>query len=426
MRIIIRGARLLDPNQALDCVADVLVRNGVIEIIGNLTDTPFDGHVDTQVNAKGMILSPSFVDLNTCLRDLNQIQKGTIASETLAAASAGFTHLCPSPDTQPCSDSGSVISLIKSKAEAAGFCDLLPVAALTKDLKGTALSNMESLSRAGCIGFSNAGFDISDNTVLLRCYEYAATFGLKVLVQAQDEKLGSGHMHAGPTATRMGLDGIPVIAETLSISRHLQLMQHTGVEGHFNQLSSAQGVALIRQAKAQGIKVTADVGIAHLCFTDSAIKGYRSQYHVQPPLREELDREALVAGIKDGTIDAICSAHQPHESAAKCAPFAATESGMAVYDMLVPLIQTLVDAGELTWMHAIVALSSNSASIAKNEITSLTVGKRANLTLIDPNHSWTLDEASQLSHGTNQALANQTLKARVKLTLKEGQISYVL
>ncbi len=314
--------------------------------------------------------------------------------------------------------------MVKNKAAAAGFCDLLPVAALTKDLKGAQLSNMESLSSAGCIGFSNASYDISNNTVLLRCYEYAATFGLKVFVQAQDQQLGSGQMHAGPTATRMGLDGIPVIAETLAISRHLQFMQHTGVSGHFNQLTSAAGVALIREAKAQGMKVTADVGIAHLCFTDTAVQGYHSQYHVQPPLREESDRKALLVGIVDGTLDAICSAHQPHESAAKCAPFAATASGMATYDMLVPLIQKLVDAEDLTWALAIQALSSNSATIALRKMTSLTLGEEANLTLIDPNHHWTLNFSSQLSHGTNQALANQQLKARVSLTIKAGQISY--
>ena len=165
MSIIIRGARLIDPSKQLDQVTDLHIKGQCIETIGDLTGI----NAATEIDAKGMILSPSFVDLHTCLRDLNQVQKGTIASETLAAASAGFTHLCPSPDTQPCSDAGSVISMIKSKGAAAGFCDLLPVAAITKDLKGTQLSNMESLSRAGCIGFSNASYDISDNTVLLVC-----------------------------------------------------------------------------------------------------------------------------------------------------------------------------------------------------------------------------------------------------------------
>lgn len=420
MSIIIRGARLLDPSKASDQVTDLHIKEGQINAIGSLD------HISAalEINAQGMILSPGFVDLYTCLRDLNQVQKGTIASETKAAASAGFTHLCASPDTQPCSDSSSVISMVKSKGVAAGFCDLLPVAALTKDLNGTQLSNMEALSRAGCIGFSNANVDINDNRVLLRCYEYAATFGLKVFIQAQDHRLGDGHMHAGPTATRMGLDGILVIAETLSISRHLQFIEHTGVSGHFNQITSAAGVALIRQAKAQGINITADVGLAHLCFTDTALEGYRSQYHVQPPLRAESDRKALIAGLKDGSLDAICSAHQPHESAAKCAPFAATATGMATYDMLVHLLQGLVDAGELSWTQVIQALSCNSAAIAHSKSMSLSVGKEANLTLIDPHHEWKLNACSQLSHGTNQALADQPLKGRIKLTVKSGQVTY--
>jgi len=422
MSIIIRGARLIDPSLDLDQVTDIHIKADKIAAIGDLSKVTAKQEID----ATGMVLSPSFVDLNTHLRDLNQVQKGSIASETQAAASAGFTHLCPNPDTQPCSDAGTVINMITGKAQAAGFCDVLPIAALTKDLQGTQLSNMEALARAGCIGFSNAGYDITNNMVLLRCYEYAATFGFKVFIQAQDQQLGQGHMHAGPTATRMGLDGIAIIAETLSISRHLQLMQHTGVKGHFSQLTSAAGVDLIRQAKAQGLAVTADVSIANLSFTDTAVEGYASQYHTQPPLREEADRVALIEGLKDGTLNAICSAHQPHESAAKCAPFAATATGMASYDMLVPLALKLVEDGGLSWGQLINALSAQSAHIANIEPASLAVDATANLTLIDPNHLWVLNANTQWSHGTNQALAGKQLKGRAQLTIKQGRISYTM
>ncbi len=420
MNMVIRGARLIDPILNLDTVADLHIEDGLIHAIGDLSGLTSEHNIDAQ----GMLLCPSFVDLHTCLRDLNQIQKGTIASETQAAASAGFSQLCPSPDTQPCSDAGSVISMITSKAQAAGFCQLLPVAALTKDLKGTQLSNMEALSRAGCIGFSNAGHDIVDNTVLLRCYEYAATFGLKVMVQAQDHALGKGHMHSGPTATRMGLDGIPAIAETLSISRHLEFMQHTGVSGHFNQITSANGVELIRRAKTQGQPITADVSIAHLCFTDTAVEGYSSQYHLQPPLRAESDRQALIQGVADGTIDAICSAHQPHESAAKCAPFAATATGMATYDMFIPLVAQLLSTKQLTPQQLVSALSTQPAHIAQTQVPSIAVGQVANFTLIDLQHQWQLDADSQVSQGTNQALNLQQLTGRTRLTWNNGQISY--
>jgi len=420
MNMLIRQARVLDPKQQLDCVADVHIKDGKIQSIGH----NLKSQVDQVIDAQNHILCPSFTDLLTYLRQPGNSQQGTIASETQAAASAGFGTLLPSPDTQPCTDSTAVLELVQDRAQQAGFCQLLPVGALTQGLKSSHLSNMQRLSQAGARVFSNAGYDFADNTILLRCYEYAATYGLKIFVQARDEALSNGHMHSGALATRLGLNGIPVIAETLAISRHLQFMQHTGVSGHFQQLSSADGVQMIRQAKAQGMSITADVDLAHLCFTEQQLHSYASQYHVQPPLRSETDRQALLAGLADGTIDAIVSAHQPHEAAAKQAPFADTATGMAMYDLFIPLLLTLEGQANLTIDHLINALTHNPASIAGSNSHRLTKGAIANLCLIDPNQQWHFDTHQQQSHGANICLNNMSHQGRVVLTLQQGRLTW--
>ena len=419
MNMIIRQARLLDPQQQLDQISDLHITDGKIQAIGeNLNATNAQ-----EIDGKGKLVCPSFTDLLTYLRQPGNSQKGTIATETQAAASAGFGTLLPSPDTQPCTDSTAVLELVQDRAAQAGYCQLAPVAALTQGLNSSHLSNMQGLSKAGAVAFSNAGHDFSDNTVLLRCYEYAATYGLKIFLQAQDAALGNGHMHDGALATRMGLNGIPVIAETLAIARHLQMIQHTGVSAHFQQLSSAAAVDMIRQAKNQGLPVTADVDLAHLCYTEQQVQGYASQYYVQPPLRSEDDRQALLAGLADGT---IVSAHQPHEDAAKQAPFADTATGMAMYDSFMSLLLSLEGQACLTLAQLVSAISNKPANIAQVASNNLAVGSDANLCLIDPTQQWQLQESNQQSHGANQSLQGQTLTGRVQLTLRNGQTTWQL
>ena len=420
MNIIIRQARLIDPAQQLDKVQDVHLADGIIQAIGQ--DLQADGA--EIIDAQGQWLTPAFTDLLSYLRQPGNSQKGTIATETQAAASAGFTHVAASPDTQPTSDSTAVLELIQDRAEHAGNCQVSPIGALTQSLQGQHLSNMQGLTKAGAVAFSNAGHDIANNTVLMRCYEYAATYGLQIFVQAWDADLGTGHMHSGALATRLGLNGIPEVAETLAISRHLQIMQHTGVRGHFQQLSSAAGVQLIRQAKAQGLPVSADVDIAHLSFTEQQVDGYASQYHVMPPLRRDADRQALLTGLADGTIDAIVSAHQPHEAAAKQAPFGDTAVGMAVYDMFVPLLVQLINSGELTPEQAISALTTQASAIISQPTSGLQVGHTANLCLLNPSLDWQLSDKLQQSYGANQCLAEQTLQGRTTLTISAGNITW--
>jgi dihydroorotase len=413
MNLLIKDARLIDPTQNIDTQLDLHIKSGtLVTMAPNL-------YVDTatQIDGSGCIVCPGLVDLNCNLREPGCSQKGTIASETAAAAQAGYTHLCASPNNSPCTDTPAIVQLVLERAQQAGHCQVHPVAALTRNLEGQQLSNMAALRDAGCIAVSNGPSDCADNITLLHCYEYAASQNLPVFIQARDSHLSQGCMHEGAIATRMGLDGIPVVAETLAISRHLQLLNHVGLRGHFNQVSSGAGVALIRQAKQAGQAVTADASIAHLSFNETCISGYNSQYHLDPPLRSKTDQQALLEGLADGTLDAICSAHQPHEEAAKRAPFAATATGMASYDMLLPLALQLVRNKVLDWLELIDRLSIAPARIAGIERPRLEVGAKVDLCLIDPNHSWQLDSGTAISVGANQPLWGQKLQGRALLTI---------
>ena len=421
MSLLIRQARVLDTQQNLDKVLDVYIADGKIAAMGD----KLQQDAQHTLNAEGKLLVPGLTDLLGYLRQPGNAQKGTIESETKAAASAGFTTILPSPDTQPATDTTAVLELVQDRAEAAGFCDVACVAALTQGLESTHLSNIVGLSKAGAIAFSNAGRDITSNTILMRSYEYAATFGAKIFIQAQDAALANGHMHEGALATRLGLNGIPVIAETLSISRHLQFIEHTGVSAHFQQISSAKGVELIRDAKARGLDISADVDLAHLCYTEEQLQGYASQYHVLPPLRSEDDRQALLAGVADGTLDAIVSAHQPHEAAAKCAPFADTATGMAMYDTFMPLLLSLEGQADLTLSQLIDAVTTGATEAADLESPIIEEGAPAYLCLIDPDIQWQLNQDTQQSLGANQSLIDSTLTGRTVLTIRGGVVTWI-
>jgi dihydroorotase len=413
MDVLIKKARVIDPTQHLDSQLDLYINSGILVAMASNLEVD---HV-RQGDGSGCIICPGLVDLSCNLREPGYSQKGTIDSETAAAAQSGYTHICASPSTSPCTDTPAIVQLILDRAHQARHCRVYPVGALTRNLEGQQLSNMAALRDAGCIAVSNGSGDCDENMTLLRCYEYAASQGIPVFIQAQDRHLGKGCIHEGAIATRMGLDGIPIIAETLSISRHLQLLHHVGLRGHFNQISSGSGVELIRQAKRAGQDITADASIAHLSFNETWVKGYDSQYHLHPPLRSKDDQQALLVGLADGTLDAICSAHQPHEEAAKKAPFSSTEPGMASYDMLIPLALQLMRNQTIDWVTLVDRLSIAPARIAGINRSGLQVGVKADLCLIDPNYRWTLDASTAVSTGTNQPLWEQHLKGRSLLSI---------
>jgi len=376
----IRNAHLIDPARSLDSLSDVYIAEGKLVAIGH---KPPEGTIERTIEAGEQWLVPGFIDLSAYLNEPGYTQKGTIARDTQAAAEAGFTHICAQPHTRPIADSSAVIQLILDKSSVAGFARVLPLGALTQGLAGEQLSNMVSLRNSGCVALSNARFPIKDSYVLRRLMEYAATYNIRLFITPNDPALAcDGVMHEGPISTRLGLAGIPETAETVALAQTLLLAEQTGARLHISQISCARSIDMLTEARNRGLNVTADVSLANLCFTDETVNGYNSRFHVEPPLRSEADRQALLAAVNRGEL-AICSNHRPHEIAAKKAPFAASEPGMSLYRHFLPLLLQLIQTDELDRNAAIQALTELPARALGLE-RGLCESHLFNATLINP------------------------------------------
>lgn len=421
-RIVIRNGRVIDPRNVLDKVTDVYVADGLIAGIGA---APVGFKADVDIDARGMLVIPGAVDICARLREPGQTQKGSIHSETRAAAAGGITHLCCPPDTKPIIDTRAVAALIQERAHQSGYAHVLPIGALTRGLQGQQLAEMHALRETGCVAVSQLRYPVKDSLSLLRCLEYASTFDLAVFFQSEEASLSpKGGIHAGPTSTRLGLPGISDAAETIALSRDLLLVQQAGVRAHFGQLSCARSVKLIAAAQREGLAVTADVAVHQLFLTDEMIDGFNSQYHTRPPLRSEQDRLGLIDGVKAGVISILCSDHQPHEAAAKSEPFPSTEPGISAFSTFLPLSYRLVTMGILTESEWVQRIAMNPALLIGLDAGHLDVGSNANLCVFDPARQWQLTEERMLSAGKNSPFLGQTLQGQVQLTLKDGAITF--
>ncbi|WP_114416755.1 dihydroorotase [Marinospirillum perlucidum] len=424
MRLSILGGRVLDPASKLDRIDDIHIQEGRILQLGK---APAAFHADQVVDAKGLVVTPGFIDLSCHLREPGPSYKGNIASETQAALAGGFTSVCARPDTQPPLDSPAVIRVVREKAEAVAQARVLPLGALTQGLEGQLLTNMSGLKAAGCVALTNMRASIQDQLILRRCMEYAATFDLLLIFYPEEASLAAGGCaHEGAMASQLGLQGIPETAETLALAQQLLLIEQTGIRAHFSHLSSARSVELIRDARKRGLPVTADVAISHLMYNDRYLEAFDSNYHLQPPLRSEADRLALIAALEEGDLSGVSTGHLPHETAAKMAPFAASEPGVSSLETLLPQLLTLVDQQLLSLEQLVASLTSGPASVLDQPLGSLQPGQPADITLFDPEQSWVLDASSGYSAGQNTPCWQQTLKGRVQATLVEGQVSYRL
>ncbi|MDX1409751.1 MAG: amidohydrolase family protein, partial [Saprospiraceae bacterium] len=335
MHTVIKGGRILDPENRIDEIADLYIIDDRIAGIGT---TPEGFKAEVVIEARDKLVIPGLVDLSARLREPGAEYKATIDTETRAAARGGITSICCPPDTVPVIDTPAVAELIHKRAQSAGMAKVYCLGALTEGLHGETLACMHALRNAGCTGMSNAYNPVRNNAVLRQSLEYASTFGKTVHLYCEDVALrGKGVVHEGIMSARLGLAGIPDTAETIAVSSALLLVEQTGARVHFCRISSAGSVNLIAAARQRGLAVTADVAIANLYLTEIDLDGFNSQFHMRPPLRTDSDRAALRQALANGVIDAICSDHQPHDEDAKSAPFSQTEPGASTIDVFLSL-----------------------------------------------------------------------------------------
>jgi len=421
-RIDISQGRIIDPANDIDRIGSVYIADGKII---SVSDAPAGFNADIVINAENQIVCPGFIDLSTRLREPGQSRKATFKSETLAAASAGVTTLCLQPDTSPVIDTPAVAELIKELAEKAQYPQIYPIAALTQRLEGNELSSMLSLKQAGCIAVGNASQPVRNLLILRRAMEYAASHDLLLMFRPNDYWLGNnGCAHEGALATRYGLPGIPEAAETIALSHCLELAELTGCRVHFGQISCRRSVIKIHQAKKYGLDVSADVAIHQLHLTENNMIPFDSAYHVLPPFRTEADQQYLREGLAGGTLNSICSDHQPHDLDAKLGAFPETEAGISSLETLLPLMLKLVAQHAITLEQGIAALSDNPAQILRLESGALTPGFAADVCVFDPNQEWQVNSENWKSRGVNTPFWGQTMKGRVTCTLQTGRVIY--
>lgn len=411
--IQIKNGRVIDPKNGIDEQTDVFVADGCIQAIGQ----PPSGFTPARVlDASGRIVCPGLVDPSTQLAGLE--------SELSAAVAGGVTAVACPPDTKPPLDEPGLVERLVRRSEALGLARVFPIGALTQQLAGEKLSEMVSLTRAGCIAFSQAKQPIFDTQVLFRAMQYAATFGYATHLQPQDHYLArDGVAHDGEVASRLGLAGIPVCAETVAIVTALQLARVTGVRLHLARLSSAAGVALVREAKNNGLKVSCDVSIHHLHLCEADIGYFDSHARFDPPLRSAGDRDALRAAAADG-LAAVCSDHTPVDEDGKQLPFAESLSGATGLELLLPLVLKWAEEMELPLQIALARVTCDPATILGIEAGSLTVGRPADICVFDPTEIWRVNAAALRSEGKNSPFMDSEMIGRVHATLVGGRVVF--
>ena len=429
-KILIKGGRVIDPASGFDQISDVALADGVVLAIGKIAP---DFSPAQTIDATGCIVAPGLVDLAVHLREPGHEHERMLESEMAAAVAGGVTSLVCPPDTDPVLDEPGLVEMLRYRAEKLQQARVYPLGALTRGLAGETLTEMLQLTEAGCVAFSQADVALANTQVLQRAFQYASTFGYAIWLRPQDFHLGQGVAASGALATRMGLSGVPVAAETIALHTIFELMRLTNARVHICRLSSAAGVELVRQAKRDGLSVSCDVSINSLHLTDADMGYFDSRARLNPPLRQQRDRDALRAGLLDGTIDALVSDHTPVDEDAKDLPFAESEPGATGVELLLSLaLKWSADCG-VELLRALDVVSHGPAAVLgaslgkrQNRVGRLLAGGVADVCVFDPQSSWTVASAALRSQGKHTPFSGYELPGRVRCTIVDGRVAYLV
>jgi dihydroorotase len=421
-KIHIKGGRLIDPKNRVDVRQDVFVADGKVAALGK---APSGFRAERTIDASGLVVCPGLVDLSARLREPGFEYKATLESEMQAAVAGGVTSLACPPDTDPPLDEPGLVEMLKHRAKSLNLVHVYPLGALTWKLGGERLTEMAVLHDAGCVAFSHADTPLADTQVLWRALQYASTFGFAVWLRPQDGYLARGGVaHDGEVATRLGLPGVPSFAETIALSTLLHLVRATRTRVHLCRLSTAEGVAMLRAAKEEGLPVSCDVSAHHVHLSEIDLGYFDSHCHVIPPFRSMRDRDALRAGLADGTIDAICSDHAPVDEDAKQLPFAESEPGATGLELLLPLVLKWASETRLTLPEVLACVTCKPAGILGVPAGEIAVGGEADLCLFDPDGHARITAESLKSQGKNTPFMGYELPGRVRYTVVGGRVVY--
>lgn len=420
MKLVIRHGRLIDPASGHDAVADLYIADGRIAALGS---APAGFVADREIDARGLVVAPGLVDL--CARMREPGAEGALKREMRAALAGGVTGVVCPPDTDPPLDEPGLVRMLRQRSREAAGARLYPLGALTAGLKGDVLAEIETLAEAGCVAFMQTAALPHDNGVLLQILRYARTFDLPVWLRPVEDTLaGEGVAGAGAVAGRLGLPAVTALAETVALHTIFEMQRESGARVHLCRLSSAAGIELVRQAKREGLRVTADVGVHHVHLTDVDIGYFDPDFRLDPPLRTQRDRDAVLAGLADGTIDAICSDHAPVGEDDKLLPFGEAAPGATALETLLPLVLKWGAQAKLPLADTLAKVTSAPARILDEPTGKLAVGAKADVVVFDPQAHWTVTRAELVSRGGNTPFSGYELLGRAMLTLVGGDVRF--